>query len=272
MMRLFFFSKLLTRFELYILSAIFFLKKPLILQVGKSSRKIKFVINSHKEYFYRYKTSYISEKCTMFWINKLIKKNDIVWDIGANVGAYSLLIGKDLKNSNGTGHVYAFEPESANFFSLNRNIHNNLLNDYVTATPLAFSKQLNFNNFYLSSLEIGSATHSVIEAKSDGVEFIAPYIQGIITISIDLLIQKKNIPFPNHLKIDVDGHELDVIQGCLKTLKNKKLKCIVIEIAQNLSKGRVEALIMGGGFKVLKYEEWNSPSGKIKNIIFVRHI
>jgi FkbM family methyltransferase len=269
-MRLIFFSKVLIRIEQLILSIIIFLKKPLVLEESTSNRKIKFVINSCKEYFYRYKYSYISEKCTIFWIDKLIKKNDIVWDIGANVGAYSLLIGKDFKLKNGAGHVYAFEPESSNFFSLNKNIQINSLSDYITATPLAFSKQLNFNKFYLSSLESGSATHSVIESKSDGINFVPSYIQGIITLSIDLLIKKKNIPFPNHLKIDVDGHELEVIEGCLNTLKNKKLKYVIIEIAQNLSRGYVENLIISHGFRVLKYEEWNSVSGKIKNIIFVR--
>jgi hypothetical protein len=56
-----------------------------------------------KEYQYRYQSSYISEKSTMHWIEHFVKEGNIVWDVGANVGAYSLLLGKRLQRLGGGG-------------------------------------------------------------------------------------------------------------------------------------------------------------------------
>ena len=70
----------------------------------------------------------------MDWIRNYIKPDDIVYDVGANVGAYSLLIGKMV--SQGAGKVYAFEPGAANFHSLSRNIEANGLSSNIIIFPI----------------------------------------------------------------------------------------------------------------------------------------
>jgi len=49
---------------------------------------VVFIVSSEKEYFMRAKLSYTTERTTMNWIGSQIKQNDVVYDIGANVGAY----------------------------------------------------------------------------------------------------------------------------------------------------------------------------------------
>ena len=55
---------------------------------------IKFLATSFVEYFLRAEESYVREKVTMYWIRNYINSDDVIYDVGANVGAYSLLIGK----------------------------------------------------------------------------------------------------------------------------------------------------------------------------------
>lgn len=118
---------------------------PLRVMSQALGENVVFIASSEKEYFMRSKLSYIAEQTTMNWIKSQIKKNDVVFDIGANVGAYSLLIGKKLV---GGGSVFAFEPESSNYYSLNRNIVANDLSGRVTAFCMGFESDLKVEKFF----------------------------------------------------------------------------------------------------------------------------
>lgn len=69
---------------------------PMMVVARVLGEQINFVVASQKEYFLRAKLSYVHEKATMSWIENHILPKDVVYDIGANVGAYALLIGKNL--------------------------------------------------------------------------------------------------------------------------------------------------------------------------------
>ena len=56
------------------------------------------------------------------------------------------------------------------------------------------------------------------------------FAQGIISLTLDDLINKFNLPVPNYLKIDVDGIEYKIIKSAKNILKNQKLESILIEI------------------------------------------
>ena len=252
---------------------IFFLiliKKPIVLTTICLGEKVKFSITSKKEYTMRYLQSYLCEKSTMQWISSSVKRDDVVWDIGSNVGAYTLLLGKLINSSKHKGRVFSFEPESANYYSLNRNIQLNQLSDIVTAIPLAFGEKLQMGEFFLSSNEPGSATHGLNKPESDGIKFQASHRQGVISMSVDQFVLLENAHFPNHIKIDVDGLEGEIINGMDATLKDERLKSIMIEIAVELSNNRIETKLINCGFEIVTQEEWGSKSGVIKNILFER--
>ena len=118
---------------------ILFLGISLRIKSEVNGYSIIFVAHSFLEYHLRAKQGYKREPITVKWILETIDKDDIVFDIGANVGTYSLLIGK--KMVVGSGQVFAFEPEASNFLSLNENIKLNEQNKlkrlhfWATDTP-----------------------------------------------------------------------------------------------------------------------------------------
>jgi FkbM family methyltransferase len=245
-------------------------KQPIKLTTKALGEKVTFGITSNKEFRMRYLLSYTCEKSTMHWIEFCIGRNDIVWDIGANVGAYTLLIGQRLRTEEQRGHIFSFEPESSNYHSLNRNIQLNQLSDVVTAIPLAFGNKFKFAEFFLSSNETGSATHGLNIPESEGIKFEPSHKQGIISMSVDSFLEVDNVTFPNHIKIDVDGLESEIIDGMSKTLLDSRLRTIIIEIATSLSNGAIEKKILSAGFKIAMEEEFNDTPYAIKNILFER--
>ena len=62
------------------------------------------------------------------------------------------------------------------------------------------------------------------EKKEKNTNFI------ISTNSLDNVISQKKINFPNYIKIDVDGNEMNILEGMSETLKNEELKSMLIEI------------------------------------------
>jgi len=175
--------------------------------VKNSTKADGFVINfwatSFLEYFLRAEESYVREKVTMYWIRNYINPDDVVYDVGANVGAYSLLIGKMVQNGN--GRVYAIEPESSNYSALNRNIVLNELTDKVVAYAFAFGDSRRASKFFLSSGITGSSLHSIDKPESIRNQFSPHHIQGVLLESMDDFVTYQGIEFPNHIKIDVDG-------------------------------------------------------------------
>ena len=164
---------------------------------------IKFSATSFVEYFLRAEESYVREEVTMYWIRNYINPDDVAYDVGANVGAYSLLIGKIVQSGN--GRVYAIEPESNNYSALNRNIVLNQLTDKVVAYAFAFGDSRRASKFFLSSGIVGSSLHSIDKPESDRNQFSPHHIQGVLLESMDDFVTYQGIEFLNHIKIDVDG-------------------------------------------------------------------
>lgn len=239
---------------------------PLSVTTRVGNYEVRFVVSSFVEYMLRAKLSYTREPVTMRWINNYIGENDVVYDIGANVGAYSLLIGKRLEK--GKGVVLAFEPEAANFRSLNRNIVVNGLSGKVVPYSIAFGDRGRPSQFFLSSMQAGAAMHGVDRPESDGVAFVAKHVQGVYVLSVDEFLASGQVPWPNHIKIDVDGSELSIVSSMRAALKDSRLKTIMIEVAEDVSHGQIEELIARAGFEEAERERWEGK--RVYNILYVR--
>jgi len=143
--------------------------------------------------------SYESEKVLIF--EKTLKKGNILFDIGAHVGFYTLLsaelVGKE-------GKVFSFEPLMANYEYLKKHIE---INNYKNITPfnVAVSDKDGFALF--TKGENTSTGH----LASDGETKVR-------TIVIDDWINNKKLLVPDVLKIDVEGAELTVLKGAINLL------------------------------------------------------
>lgn len=134
---------------------------------------------------------------------KMIKERDIVFDIGAHAGFYtllaSLLVGPG-------GKVFSFEPLPRNLFYLKEHLRLNCIQN-VTIIEAAVADFNGMTNF--------------AESPNHWEGHIS--LQGelkIKAVSLDKLLEKDEISIPNHMKIDVEGAELLVLTGAKSILDN----------------------------------------------------
>ena len=187
--------------------------------------------NTHTQW--RVESLFKKEPCTIEWIAGF-KPDDILVDVGANVGMYTVWAAK----TRGV-RVFAFEPESQNFALLNRNIVLNGLGGRVSAYCLAISDAAGLSELHLSEFMAGSSCHSLGEKVDFRHEPAVPaYSQGCVSARLDDLVASGAVPEPDHIKIDVDGFEPKVIRGAQRLIEGRKLRSMLIEINQNLADHR----------------------------------
>ena len=151
-------------------------------------------------------------------IEKLVKKGEVVFDIGANIGFYTLLFSK-LVGEN--GKVYAFEPDPETFSLLKRNIGENNINNVVLINKAVSNKEEKID-FYI--LESNTSGNSVFKENLDKV---ASKSIKVDSVSLDEFFGKNfKVDF---VKLDIEGSELKALQGMSKILKNSKNPTLVTE-------------------------------------------
>src|SRR4051812_19879990 len=112
---------------------------------------------------WRVDSLFTKEPATIAWLTRLTHQ-DVLADIGANVGMYSVLAA-----SRGA-RVFAFEPESQNYALLNRNIMLNGMDARITAYSVALSDKPGFSVLHLSKFESAGSCHSYGEAVDPDLE------------------------------------------------------------------------------------------------------
>lgn len=152
-------------------------------------------------------------------IKNEIYDGNVVLDIGANIGYFTLIFAKKVGSK---GKVFAFEPEPNNFRLLKKNVQvNNFQN--VVIENFALSENNGRINLYLSERDVGS--HRVYQSNKVTNNFVT-----VKKIKLDDYLKKysfsKNISF---IKLDVEGAELDVLKGMTGILKNNKPLKILLE-------------------------------------------
>lgn len=194
-----------------------------------NKNKIKFNI-VNEQTLWRAKTLYTKEPITISWIRGF-KKDEIFFDIGANVGIYSIF-----SAINNSTKVYSFEPETNNFQVLMQNIITNNLNGIVMPYQIGLSDKTELTNLNLNYFAAGLSHHTVGLDALDHTNLKpieSKYKQGIFSTTIDDICSKWNIPIPSHIKIDVDGIEHKIISQSIKTLSSPEVKSVLVEINEN---------------------------------------
>jgi len=219
---------------------------------------------------WRVETMFTKEPETIDWIDTF-KKREVFFDIGANIGLYSVYAA--MKGV----QVLAFEPDAQNYAELNRNFFLNNLADNAKALCIALSDAHNLDFLYVSNFSAGAALCTFGNSMDwQNQEFIPVFKQSVISYSLDQFIEIFPDLFPNHIKIDVDGLESKIIKGSVKTLKDSRLKSVLVELCENLNEDRqIINQIEFYGLRLMKKErspliKSDMPMHSVYNYIFKR--
>lgn len=196
-------------------------------------------------------TLFAKEPTTIPWLDSFTS-DDVLLDIGANIGLYSIYaaVMRDCQ-------VYCVEPEALNFAELNKNIYLNGLHGRVLAFCAAASTEMKVGELLLGAFASGYSHHDFGENTwlkdmkwspdvSVGREERAR--QGSISVAIDQLVESGAIRMPTHIKIDVDGLEHRVIEGARQTLNDPRLKTVLVEIdfRHDATQAIIDAMVRDG--------------------------
>lgn len=178
----------------------------------------------------RVESLYIKEPTTIAWLDAM-GPDDVLVDIGANVGMYSIYAAV-LRGC----QVISFEPSALNYAELNKNIQLNKIAARATAFCCAMTDEpVKLDTLYLSAFSPAHAHNDFGENRWSGpVTKLARSAkarprQGCVGFSLDYLVETGQIPTPTHIKIDVDGLEHRVMAGLTRTLDRPELKSVLVE-------------------------------------------
>lgn len=201
---------------------------------------------------------------TLAWIDRFAP-GAVLWDIGANIGVYSLYAGK-----RGDIDVLAFEPSPASYAALCGNIAANRL-ARVRAYCLALDETTGLGILNMSRSYPGSV-YNAFEQEIDmsGAPLAIERRQSAVAVSADDLVDRFGAASPHHIKLDVDSTELAILRGAERLLEGSALQSVLVEntataSAQNQA---IAELLRGAGFRP---EETGRGGGDVTiNVIYRR--
>ncbi len=184
------------------------------------------------------------EPFTFEWLETSLEPGDVLYDIGANVGVYSLVAANVHP---GQVRAFAFEPSVPTYNDLCSNIALNGLEDAVTPMPVALWSDTTSLPFAYRSLEPGDSKHEagVDEPELDG------HVQTMMAYRLDDLVEQFALPAPTHIKIDVDGPELRVLEGARSTLDRPEVRSLLVEV-EGSNEEELCALLAEHGFETTR--------------------
>ena len=228
---------------------------------------------------WRVETFFSKEPETLDWIDNFQNKGGgkiIFWDIGGNIGLYSIYAALKYQNID----VTTFEPSTSNLQTLSRNISINKLNEKIKIFQIPLT---NKNNTFLmmkeSQFEEGGALHVFGENFDfEGNKFKEKNSYKIYGTSINYLLDNKILETPDYIKIDVDGIEHLILLGANKHLQNSKIKSLSVEINEQFieQRDKILSIMKLNNFITLhkkhnhEFYKRNSKFSKSFNYVFIK--
>lgn len=159
------------------------------------------------------------------FLKSVLRDGDVFLDIGANLGWYSLVLGKQFPKA----HIFAFEPIPNTVLVLERNIRLNGLKNVEPVAMGMFDKDDELNFIFVE--DVSGATSLKMAGQTRG----RALAQEILckTTTLDTFCASRDLR-PNLIKIDVEGAELMVVQGGRKTLEGTPI--ILVELLRKWSR------------------------------------
>lgn len=221
--------------------------KEILIEIKGLSFKF---INPNHITNWRLSTFETKEPETLDWIDNFSDKS-IFWDIGANIGQYTLYAAKKIKNIK----VYSFEPSVFNLEILARNIYINKL-DNISIITNPISKNINNDYFSLTNTDWGGALSNFSTTLNwEGNDMSVKLRYKTFSLDIKTLVENFKVELPNYLKIDVDGNDHIILESFGDYIKH--VDQVLIEVNDNYieQKTNIEKFLSLNNFQLLKKEQ-----------------
>jgi len=190
--------------------------KELLKKITEILIPIKFQLNFR--YLYLKFTNKLDDE--MFHVSKLLKSKRRFLDIGANVGIYSYYFKSSFKN------IIAFEPLKEISYRLK-----SIESKSLRVCNIALSNKIGECKFYIPVINGKIVTSEASLEERDG-----EYITRSVEVN---KVDTYDFNDVDLIKIDVEGHEMHVIEGASKVIK-KNMPILIIEIEQRHIKNKIE--------------------------------
>lgn len=158
----------------------------------------------------------------------LLDPGDVFYDVGANIGWYSLLAARRVGPD---GRVLAFEPNVENAFYAHRNAETNSF-DHMTVLPTAVTDIDGWLTFLLKGSCESRLDKDDTQTQSErrATHKREPFLKGRTTVpavTLDTFVQQTSLPPPTVVKIDVEGAEVGVLRGMRGVLREVKPSVLI---------------------------------------------
>jgi FkbM family methyltransferase len=188
--------------------------------------------------------------------------DEVVWDVGAHIGSFVLKATQDHR----VKAVCAFEPDPVTLNALRQNLALN--GNPATVYPVALSdapqrRRLIHGPATNTGMSTLAPTHST--GMTDHMERLSTF--EVACRTADELIQTGDAPAPTLMKIDVEGWEYRVLQGCKRLLQSSRLKAIAFEAGCDrsyaLEDHRLEEFLTHNGYSISHIQR---PTGERRGV------
>ncbi len=219
---------------------------------------VAFSVHTWFEYHNRARDSFVGEPDMVNWLKDSLRPGDVLWDVGANVGAFSILAAKLCPEC----RVYAFEPFIPTFAHLWENVLLNQVTAQVVPLCVGLISRTGMDWLAVSDPRAGSSQHQV--GQGGGA-----LRQGVIAARGADLESLAGIPAPTLLKVDIDGLEVAALEGLKGLLGRPGLRSAIIEVEAGRSEGAAVQLLAASGLQRVS-NPLARPTGGSLNALFVR--
>ncbi|WP_347257673.1 FkbM family methyltransferase [Methylocaldum sp.] len=173
---------------------------------------------------WRAKSFSVKEPETNTWLRSEIDNDSVFWDIGANIGLFSMYAATLNRNC----RILAIEPESQNFASLCRNVFANGFHNIDVLGLAVYGGPLSIQELHVSEMCAGGAVHNLGTTSPWSLNQ-AVFQQKTFAASADELVKTFGFPAPSIMKIDVDGIELEILRGS-STILSESVQTVLVEL------------------------------------------
>jgi len=157
----------------------------------------------------------------------LIDDGDIVIDVGANIGEYSLIAAQKVKEH---GKVISIEPLKETAQTLTKHFQLNNFTNYEVITKVIGNETKKVNLYK----QMAGGTMGFVDSTLIGRKF--EKVDEVEMTTIDEILSTRNIENVKIMKIDIEGYEFELLKGAKNSLQNKKIENMMIEVHINYLK------------------------------------